>query len=56
MTFLAALRHDPIDAPWFIEGLIDGASFRTYVDKVLLPTHRPGDIVVMNNPRSGLNI
>ena len=29
MTFLAALRHDRIDAPWFIEGLIDGESFRT---------------------------
>jgi hypothetical protein len=29
MTFLAALRHDRIDAPWFIEGPIDGESFRT---------------------------
>jgi hypothetical protein len=44
MTLLAALRHDRIDAPWFIEGPIDGASFRTYVEKVLLPTLRPGDI------------
>src|SRR5712671_6478185 len=41
MTFLAALRHDRIDAPWFIEGPIDGDSFRTYVAKVLLPTLRP---------------
>ena len=49
MTFLAALRHDRIDAPWFIEGPIDGESFRTYVDKVLVPTLRPGDIVVMDN-------
>ena len=49
MTFLAALRHDRIDAPWFIEGPIDGESFRTYVAKVLLPTLRPGDIVVMDN-------
>ena len=48
-TFLAALRHDRIDAPWFIEGPIDGESFRLYVDKVLLPTLRPGDIVIMNN-------
>lgn len=37
MTFLAALRHDRIDAPWFIEGPIDGVSFRTYVEKVFLP-------------------
>lgn len=49
MTFLAALRCDRIDAPWFIEGPIDGESFRTYVAKVLLPTLRPGDIVVMDN-------
>ena len=49
MTFLAALRHDRIDAPWFIEGPIDGVNFRTYVEKVLLPTLRPGDIVVMDN-------
>ena len=49
MTFLAALRHDRIEAPWFIEGPIDGESFRTYVAKVLLPTLRPGDIVVMDN-------
>jgi transposase len=46
---LAALRHDRIEAPWFLEGLIDGDSFRLYVEKVLLPTLRPGDIVVMDN-------
>jgi transposase len=49
MTFLAALRHDRIDAPWFLEGPIDGDSFRLYVEKVLLPTLRPGDIVIMDN-------
>ncbi len=49
MTFLAALRHDRIEAPWFIEGPIDGDSFRIYVENVLLPTLRPGDIVVMDN-------
>jgi len=49
MTFLAALRHDRIDAPWFIEGPIDGDSFQLYVDKVLLPTLQPGDIVIMDN-------
>ena len=49
MTFLAALRHDRIEAPWFIEGPIDGDSFRLYVENVLLPTLRPGDIVVIDN-------
>jgi transposase len=49
MTFLAALRHDRITAPWLLEGPIDGESFTTYIDKVLLPTLRPGDIVIMDN-------
>jgi transposase len=48
-TFLAALRHDRIEAPWLMEGPIDGESFRTYVEKVLLPTLRPGDIVIIDN-------
>ena len=49
MTFLAALRHDQITAPWLLEGPIDGESFATYVEKVLLPTLRHGDIVIMDN-------
>ncbi|MDB5609186.1 MAG: Transposase [Bradyrhizobium sp.] len=32
-TFLAALRHDRIDAPWLLNGPIDGESFLTYVEK-----------------------
>ena len=48
-TFLAALRHDRIDAPWLLEGPIDGESFRIYVEKVLVPTLRPGDIVILDN-------
>jgi len=49
MTFLAALRHDRIDAPWLLEGPIDGESFRLYVEKILAPTLRPGDVVIMDN-------
>ncbi len=49
MTFLAALRHDRIDAPWLFDGPIDGDSFLVYVEKVLVPTLKPGDIVVMDN-------
>jgi transposase len=48
-TFLAALRHHRIDAPWLLDGPIDGASFQTYVEKVLLPILKPGDIVIMDN-------
>ena len=49
MTFLAALRHDRIDAPWLLDGPINGDSFRIYVEEVLGPTLSPGEIVVMDN-------
>ncbi len=49
MTFLAALRHDHIDAPWLIDGPINGERFQIYIEKVLVPTLRPGDIVIMDN-------
>jgi transposase len=49
MTFLAAMRYDRIDAPWLLEGSIDSESFRTYVEKVLTPALKPGDIVIMDN-------
>ena len=49
MTFLAALRHDGITAPWLIDGPINGERFRLYVETVLAPTLQPGDIVVMDN-------
>jgi transposase len=48
-TFLAALRHNRIDAPWLLDGPIDGETFRTYVAEVLVPTLKPGDIVIMDN-------
>ena len=48
-TFVAALRLDRIDAPWLLEGPIDGESFRTYVERGLVPTLREGDIVIMDN-------
>jgi hypothetical protein len=37
MTFLAGLRHDRIDAPMLIDGAIDGASFRAWVEQRLAP-------------------
>lgn len=49
MTFLAALRRDRVEAPWLIDGPINGERFRLYVEKVLVPTLRNGDIVVMDN-------
>lgn len=48
-TFLAALRHDRLTAPCVIDGAINGAAFRAYVEQFLAPTLRPGDLVVMDN-------
>jgi putative transposase len=48
-TFLAALRSDRIDAPWLIDGPINGERFRIYVEQVLVPVLAPGDIVVLDN-------
>jgi hypothetical protein len=48
-TLLAALRHDRIVAPWLVEGPIDGETFRTYVEKILVPTLHECNIVIMDN-------
>src|SRR5205807_656016 len=49
MTFLAALRHDAITAPFVIDRAMTGAIFREYLRQCLVPTLAPGDIVVMDN-------
>jgi len=49
LTFLAALRSDRIDAPCVIDGPINGQSFLAYVEQLLVPTLKPGDIVIMDN-------
>jgi putative transposase len=48
-TFLAALRNDRIDAPCLFDGPINGERFLAYVEQVLVPTLKPGDIVVLDN-------
>ena len=48
-TFIAALRHDRVEAPWVLNGPINADSFRTYVEAELVATLKPGDIVVMDN-------
>jgi transposase len=49
MTFIAALRCDRITAPCVFDGPINGASFLAYVEQLLVPTLKPGDIVIMDN-------
>ncbi len=48
-TFLAALRNDRIDAPCLFDGPINGERFLAYVEQFLVPTLKPGDVVVLDN-------
>lgn len=48
-TFIAALRHNRVTAPLLLDGPMNGASFLAYVEQVLAPTLRRGDIVIMDN-------
>lgn len=48
-TFIAALRHDRLIAPWLLDGPMDGSAFLAYVQEVLCPELRAGDIVICDN-------
>ena len=48
-TFVAGLRLTGLTAPMVLDGPINGQWFQAYVDQVLVPTLRKGDIVVMDN-------
>ena len=49
MTFIAALRHDRIDAPWLLDGPINAEAFTVYVEQILVPTLHRGNVVIMDN-------
>ena len=51
-TFVAGLRHDGITAPFVVDRPMNGVIFRTYVERALAPTLKPGDIVILDNLRS----
>jgi transposase len=48
-TFVAGLRVSGMVAPFVLDGPINRNAFETYVEKVLLPELRPGDVVIMDN-------
>ena len=48
-TFVAALRHDGLTAPLVVDGPMNGDVFLAYVQQQLVPTLRPGDLVIMDN-------
>jgi transposase len=48
-TIVAGLRVDGLTAPAVFDGPIDNPTFLAYVEQVLVPTLRPGDVVVLDN-------
>lgn len=48
-TFVCALRSTGLLAPWVLDGPINGQAFRAWVEQMLAPELRAGDIVVMDN-------
>lgn len=48
-TFVAGLRCDGVSAPFVIDRAMNSTIFLTYVQRCLVPTLAPGDIVVLDN-------
>lgn len=48
-TFVAALRHNRLDAPWVIDGAMNREIFDTYVETQLAPTLGKGDVIILDN-------
>lgn len=48
-TFIAALRHDGLTAPWMVDRAMNRAAFDTYVQTQLAPTLEKGDVVILDN-------
>lgn len=49
VTLIAALTPHGLQAAMTVEGAVNAPIFATYLDQVLGPTLRPGDIVVLDN-------
>ncbi len=49
VTLLAALTPDGIGPALVVEGAVDGAAFELYVERLLAPSLRPGQVVVLDN-------
>jgi transposase len=48
-TFIAALRHESITAPFLIDGPVDAEVFTVYLEQVLCPQLREGDTLILDN-------
>jgi transposase len=54
MTVIAAMGLDGVRAPLAFPGSVNAATFESYVERVLVPTLRRGDVVVFDNLSSHL--
>lgn len=50
VSLVGALGLSQMKTALMVEGAIDGALFKTFVDGLLVPVLQPGDIVLMDNP------
>lgn len=48
-TFIAALRHEQIEAPFLVDGPVDAEIFTVYLQKVLSPCLQQGDTLILDN-------
>ncbi len=48
-TFVAGLRTTGLTAPMVLDGAMNGAAFKAYVEQLLAPSLAPHDIVIMDN-------
>jgi transposase len=49
LTLIAALTVEGIEAPFLLEGAVDGLLFERYVEQILVPRLRPGQVVLLDN-------
>jgi len=52
ISVVGALGLSGITAIMMLEGAVDGVAFETFLEKMLAPTLRPGDIVLMDNVKT----
>jgi transposase len=51
-TFVGGLTSRGFIAPYVLDGPMNGAVFKAWVEQMLVPELRPGDIVIMDNLRA----
>jgi transposase len=53
MTFIGALRHDRLEAPWVLDGPINAEAFKTYVRAELVKTRTTSSFSTISTSHKG---